>query len=244
MADLRPGDWLRATTRQAAARPCQFRFRMFTGLVEALGEIVAVRDQPPGKRLILRAGTASGASLGASIAINGCCLTVVEMDGDQLSFEAGPETLARTNLGLLTPGSRVNIEQSLRVGDRLGGHFVTGHVDGLGTLVSRHDDRDWATFWFRVPAELALQMASKGSVAVDGVSLTLVEVDHDRFSVCLIPHTLAHTTLGGLQVGAAVNIETDLLAKYVLRQGPPADTSVRCGEPLGSHPVGPAESGD
>ena len=218
---------------------------MFTGLVEALAEIVAICDQPPGKRITLRAAqTAATAALGESIAINGCCLTVVGIDGGALAFEAGPETLARTNLGSLVQGSRVNLEQSLRFGDRLGGHFVTGHVDGLGTLVSRHDDRDWATFWFRVPAELARQMASKGSVAVDGVSLTLVEVDHDRFSVALIPHTLGLTTLGGLQVGAAVNIETDLLAKYVLRQAGVADNTARCGEPLGSYSMGLDETDD
>jgi riboflavin synthase len=217
---------------------------MFTGLVQGLAEVVALVDQPPGKRLTLRATQAAGAALGDSIAINGCCLTVVAIDGDRLAFEAGPETLSRTNLGALAVGSRVNIEQSLRVGDRLGGHFVTGHVDGLGVLVSRHDDRDWSTFWFRVPAELSQQMASKGSVAVDGVSLTLVEVDHDRFSVALIPHTLRHTTLGGLQLGAAVNIETDLLAKYVLRQGPAADLSIRCGEPPASQSVGTCETND
>jgi len=217
---------------------------MFTGLVEDLAEIVAVRDQPPGKRITLRAPqAAASAALGASIAINGCCLTVVAKGGGTLDFEAGPETLSRTNLGTLAAGSRVNVEQSLRVGDRLGGHFVTGHVDGLGTLVSRHDDHDWSTFWFRVPAALSQQMASKGSVAVDGVSLTLVEVDHDRFSVALIPHTLAHTTLGGLKVGALVNIETDLLAKYVLRQAVSENTAL-CGEALGSHAAELADGDD
>jgi riboflavin synthase len=126
--------------------------------------------------------------------------------------------LSRTNLGSLAPGDRVNVEHSLRAGDPLGGHFVTGHVDGIGHLDARADERDWSLFWFRVPRPLTRQMASKGSVAVDGVSLTLVDVEADRFSVALIPHTLRMTTLGKLQPGDAVIIETDLLAKYVERQ--------------------------
>ena len=140
---------------------------------------------------------------------------MVSNDGQDLSFEAGPETLARTNLGSLVLGSLVNVEPSLRVGDAMGGHFVTGHIDGSGTLSARQDDRDWSTFWFTVDARLTRQMASKGSVAVDGVSLTLVEVEGERFSVALIPHTLESTTLGGLKAGDVVNIETDVLAKYV-----------------------------
>jgi riboflavin synthase len=118
----------------------------------------------------------------------------------------------------LKPGSQLNIERSLRAGDRLGGHFVTGHIDGLGTLASRTDDGDWSTFWFRAPLELTRQMASKGSIAVDGVSLTLVDVEANRFSVALIPHTLGATTLGQLRPGDTVNLETDVLAKYVERQ--------------------------
>lgn len=192
---------------------------MFTGLVEALGTVVALKDEPPGKRLVLRAGdVAAGAKLGDSIAINGCCLTVVAVDGETLEFEAGPETLARTNLGRLELGSPVNLERSLCVGDRLGGHFVSGHIDGTGTLDERIDDGDWSTCWFTMPPDLGRQMASKGSVAVDGVSLTLVEVEPARFSVALIPHTLEVTTLGKLQPGDPVNLETDLLAKYVQKQ--------------------------
>jgi riboflavin synthase len=148
------------------------------------------------------------------VAINGCCLTVVAIDGELLAFDAGPETLQRTNLGRLVVGSNVNMERSLRVGDRLSGHFVSGHIDGNGTLEVRQDDKDWSTFWFRVPPALTRQMVSKGSIAVDGVSLTLVDVEPNRFSVALIPHTLQITTLGQLQTGDAVNIETDLLAKY------------------------------
>jgi riboflavin synthase len=192
---------------------------MFTGLVEELGTVVSLTPRGAAVELALRGAlVASDAEIGASIAINGCCLTVVRRDGDVLTFEAGSETLSRTNLGRLQAGSRVNLERSLRVGDRLGGHYVSGHIDGLGELVRRTEEGPWAFLWFRVPAELARQMASKGSVAVDGVSLTLVEVTADHFSVALIPHTLSVTTLGMLQVGDAVNIETDLLAKYVQRQ--------------------------
>ena len=159
---------------------------MFSGLVEALGSVVEVADQGPGKRLVIDAGVvAEDAEIGASIANNGCCLTVVERDGLRLSFDAGPETLERTNIGKLTAGMGVNLERSLRMSDRLGGHFVTGHVDGAGTLDQRIDDEDWSTFWFRVPASLTKQMASKGSIAVDGVSLTLVDVELERFSVAL-----------------------------------------------------------
>ncbi len=191
---------------------------MFTGLVQTLAQVVGVQLQPPGKRLRLRVPGVTDAVLGESIAVNGCCLTVVGIQGEELAFDAGPETLARTNLGRLTAGSPVNVERSLSLGDRLGGHLVTGHIDGLGTLDRRDEDRDWATLWFCVPPALARQMASKGSVAIDGVSLTLVDVAHDRFSVALIPHTLAVTTLGKLAPGDTVNIETDLLAKYVERQ--------------------------
>lgn len=192
---------------------------MFTGLVEELGTITALVPQGAAVELSLRAPlVAADAAIGDSIAVNGCCLTVVRRDLDVLTFEAGSETLSRTNLGRLKSGSRVNLERSLRVGDRLGGHYVSGHIDGLGALVERREEGPWAFLWFRVPGELSRQMASKGSIAVDGVSLTLVEVTSDRFSVALIPHTLAVTTLGALQTGDAVNLETDLLAKYVQRQ--------------------------
>jgi riboflavin synthase len=192
---------------------------MFTGLVETLAPVERLVYEPPGKRLVVREPRfAAEAALGESIAVNGCCLTVVAVEGETLAFQAGPETLDRANLGRLRPGDLVNLERSLRVGDRLGGHFVTGHVDGLATLDRRDDEGDWSTLWFRVPPALTHQMASKGSVAVDGVSLTLVDVETDRFSVALIPHTLDATTLGKLQIGDAVNIETDLLAKYAQKQ--------------------------
>ena len=192
---------------------------MFTGLVQSLAEVTAIVAESPGVRLsIVEADIASQASLGDSIAINGCCLTVVSNDQQTLEFEAGPETLQRTTLGGLTVGDRVNLETSLCMGDTLGGHLVSGHIDKVGCVDQRQDDQEWSTFWIRVPGELTRQMASKGSVAVDGVSLTLVDVEQERFSVALIPHTLAVTTLGSKQPGDAVNLETDLLAKYVQRQ--------------------------
>ena len=155
--------------------------------------------------------------VGDSICVNGCCLTVVAIEGPTFAFQAGPETLARTNLGELRPGRAVNLERALPVNGRLGGHFVSGHIDGAGRLLERVDSGDWATFWISVPRELARQTASKGSIAVDGVGLTIVDSEPDRFSVALIPFTRSETTLGRLAVGDRVNLETDILAKYVQR---------------------------
>ncbi|MBL8892332.1 MAG: riboflavin synthase [Planctomycetaceae bacterium] len=198
---------------------------MFTGLVQAKTRITRITPEGSGCRIVLQrpvdtpeCSFRDRVSLGASIAINGCCLTVVHYDERQWEFEAGSETLARTNLGQLHTGDEVNIETSLRLGDPLGGHWVTGHIDGLGTLVDRSNDGKWSTYRFEVPPALARQMASKGSVAVDGVSLTLVEVTSDQFTVALIPHTLEVTTLGSRNPGDSVNLETDVLAKYVERQ--------------------------
>ena len=191
---------------------------MFTGLVETMGTIAKIVDQPPGKRFSIDAGlVAEGAALGDSICINGCCLTVVEINESTLDFEAGEETLSRTNLGQLASGDKVNLERSLAVGDRLGGHYVTGHVDDLGTLLERTEDPPWANLRFRMPTRLSSQVAAKGSIAIDGISLTVVDADEDSFSVALIPHTLSVTTLGHRNVGDQVNLETDVLAKYVQR---------------------------
>ena len=196
---------------------------MFTGLVEELATVEETARtggrKNPAMRLTVNAPLVSkDARIGDSIAVNGCCLTVVEKARSRLMFEAGSETLSRTNLGRLEKGDRVNLERSLKVGDRLGGHLVTGHIDGSATVIKRNDAGEWSTIVFGLNQRLTRQMASKGSVAVDGVSLTLVSVDNDRFSVALIPHTLARTTLGKIAVGDVVNIETDLLAKYVERQ--------------------------
>lgn len=192
---------------------------MFAGLIEAHVEVVQIENQPEGIRLtVQRPQFFDDVQIGDSIAIQGCCLTVVDLTAQLLGFQAGRETLSRTNLGKLTPGHRVNIERSLRLGDRIGGHLVTGHVDGLGIVVERHDRADWSDVVFDAPVELLVQMASKGSITVDGVSLTLVQVSQTQFSVALIPHTLSATTLGSLQVGDRVHLETDVLAKYVQRQ--------------------------
>jgi len=191
---------------------------MFSGIVEARGTVAEIRSEPPGCRLIIRERKLAGqAKVADSVSINGCCLTVIDVTGDTMAFQAGPETLARTNLGDLKAGGVINLERALSVGDRLGGHFVSGHIDGTGELVSREDHGDWSFLWFSVPRRLARQMASKGSIAVDGVSLTIVDSEPERFSVALIPYTLAVTTLGPLAIGDKVNLETDILAKYVER---------------------------
>lgn len=193
---------------------------MFTGLVEALSRIQEVRPQGPGIDFFVeRPGDWTDIAIGDSVSINGCCLTVVECaPGQAMVFQAGSETCSRTNLGELKAGDAVNLERALAVGDRLGGHYVTGHIDAVGEIQSRTEEGDWSTFRIKVPAELTRQMASKGSVAVDGVSLTLVDVGPDWFTVALIPHTLSVTTLGRKAEGDRVNIETDVLAKYVQQQ--------------------------
>jgi riboflavin synthase len=191
---------------------------MFTGLVEACGRVAAVVREPPGICLMVEAGAvAEGVRLGDSICVNGCCLSVVRIDNDAIAFELGPETLARTTFGGVAVGAAVNLERSLRLSDRLGGHLVTGHVDGVGRVAARTEDGEWVTCRFTAPPALLAHLAPKGSVAVDGVSLTVVDVTASDFSVALIPHTLAATTLGTRNVGDRVNLETDLVAKYVTR---------------------------
>lgn len=194
---------------------------MFTGLVEALGRVERVRNENAGRRFTL-AWPGLGAAgdplaVGESVAVNGCCLTVVEAapGGDAFVVQAGPETLRRTNLGGFAPGDPVNLERALRAGDRLGGHFVQGHVDATAALVERRPEGEWEFLAFAIDPEWTPLMVPKGSVAVDGVSLTLVDVGPAGFSVMLIPHTLAVTTLGSLRPGRKVNIETDMLAKHV-----------------------------
>ena len=192
---------------------------MFTGLVEEKGIVQDLTSTGETADISIKAILVSDVvSIGDSVAINGCCLTVVAVEGQVLTFQAGTETLSRTNLGELEAGSPVNLERALAVGQRMGGHYVSGHVDALGTVDQRNNDGQWAEFWFKVPKDLTRQMASKGSITVDGISLTLVDVESDRFSVALIPHTLDVTTLGNRNVGDTVNIETDLLAKYVQQQ--------------------------
>jgi len=191
---------------------------MFTGLVESTVSLVESTRAGTGKRMGFDLGRlGEGVRIGDSIALNGCCLTVVEILGATCWFELGAETLSRTSLGKLELLHLANCERSLKVGERMGGHFVTGHVDGQANLDRRRDEGEWSYFYFTAPLSLLRQMASKGSITVDGVSLTLVDANDQFFSVALIPHTLANTTLGTLQVGDQVNLETDVLAKYVQR---------------------------
>lgn len=190
---------------------------MFTGLVETMGRITGVASDPFGRRLSIdMPAIREGLAIGDSIAINGCCLTVVELSPTGADFQAGPETLQRTNLGRLVVGDRVNLERAMLADGRLGGHMVQGHVDGLGKVRSRQADGEWETVWFEV-GPLTQQLVPKGSVAIDGVSLTVCEVTDDAISVMLIPHTQAVTTIGSRAVGDAVNIETDVLGKYVAK---------------------------
>jgi riboflavin synthase len=185
-------------------------------LVQALGTVKSVTDARAGRRLrIVEAEIAPKLEIGESVAVNGACLTVVAREGDSFDFEAGPETLAKTTLGQLVAGDRVNLERSLRMGDPLGGHFVTGHVDCLGTILEETVTGDWITVWFGFPLEFGELLVAKGSVAVDGVSLTVVDAQRDRFSVMLIPHTRSVTTLGLKKPGTTVNLEFDLFAKHV-----------------------------
>jgi riboflavin synthase len=187
---------------------------MFTGIVRELGTVEAF----DGSRLVVVATeTAAGSAVGDSVAVAGVCLTVVETDGVRLAFDVVPETLACTALGGLERGGAVNVEPSLRVGDRLGGHVVQGHVDTVGHIRSVTPDGDGRRVWVDAPEEVLGYCIEKGSIAVDGVSLTVAALDESGFEVALIPHTLDVTTLGWLEPGDSVNLEPDVLAKVVER---------------------------
>lgn len=189
---------------------------MFTGIVKELGEVERIKVSADGARLAIRAPeTASRAQVGDSVAINGVCLTVVDKAGSRLWFDAVQETLRRSNLGRLKPGDRVNLEDALRVGEAMGGHFVQGHVDATGTVQRLVPQGNAVVMVVGVGEEWMRYVVPKGSVAVDGVSLTVVDVGASDFSVWLIPHTRAVTTLGFRQVGDEVNVEFDMLAKYI-----------------------------
>ena len=196
---------------------------MFTGIVSDLGEIIEVQEKAENLRRITIGCSYNPESIdiGASIACSGTCLTVVErgMRGNRAFFavDAAAETLRLTTAGGWQPGRRLNLERALRLGDELGGHMVSGHVDGLAELIARDDFLDSSGLTFRVPAELARFIAPKGSVALDGISLTVNEVEGDTFTVLLIPHTLKVTTFGALAVGAQVNLEVDQMARYAAR---------------------------
>lgn len=191
---------------------------MFTGIVEELGTVAAVEDQGDAIRLGIRATTVlEDAGLGDSISVNGCCLTVTTVEGDTWVADVMQETLDKTSLRGVRPGDRVNLERAVTADKRLGGHIVQGHVDGVGTVISRTPSEHWEVVEIEIPTALSRYLVDKGSITVDGVSLTVVEAGDDRFSVSLIPETLARTTLGARQPGDRVNLEVDVIAKYVER---------------------------
>ncbi|MEV7785544.1 riboflavin synthase [Streptomyces sp. NPDC088106] len=191
---------------------------MFTGIVEELGEITAVETLDDACRFRLRGPVVTqGARHGDSIAVNGVCLTVVEHEGDEFTADVMAETLSRSSLGALAVGSRVNLERPTAVGSRLGGHIVQGHVDGTGEIVGREPSENWEIVRISLPADLSRYVVEKGSITVDGISLTVVDAADDHFTVSLIPTTLALTTLGRKQPGDPVNLEVDIIAKYVER---------------------------
>jgi riboflavin synthase len=193
---------------------------MFTGIVTDIGEITAIKPggQTGDRRFVVRTRhDMKPVPMGASIACSGCCLTVIEKGADWFAVEASGETLDKTHLGDWKEGSRINLEMSLKLGDELGGHLVYGHVDGVGKVAAMTPEGGSVRFVFEVPADLAPFIASKGSVAVDGISLTVNEVRGNRFGVNVISHTQAVTTLGQAKVGQRVNLEVDMLARYVQR---------------------------
>ncbi|RIV37754.1 riboflavin synthase [Micromonospora radicis] len=201
---------------------------MFTGIVEELGEVVGITPTAEDSALVAIRGplVTSDARHGDSIAVNGVCLTVVDVDGGVFTADVMGETLRRSALGALRAGERVNLERAAALGSRLGGHLVQGHVDGVGEVLSREPAPRWETVRFRLPAGLARYVVEKGSITVDGVSLTVAEVGADWFAVGLIPTTLSLTTLGARTPGDQVNLEMDVLAKYVERllgAGSPVD---------------------
>jgi riboflavin synthase len=191
---------------------------MFTGIVEELGTIERIEDQGDALRLTVRAATVlEDVHLGDSISVNGCCLTVAATDDGTWTADVMQETLDKTSLRGATPGDRVNLERAARVDSRLGGHIVQGHVDGVGTVVRRTPSEHWEVVEIALPRELSRYLVDKGSVTVEGVSLTVAGLDDRGFAIALVQHTLAVTTLGGLEPGDTVNLEADVLAKYVER---------------------------
>lgn len=191
---------------------------MFTGIVEEIGVVVALEERPDAARLTVEGPlVTSDVHPGDSIAVNGVCLTVVDPGEDRFSADVMAETLRRSSLGALSVGSPVNLERAARVDARIGGHIVQGHVDGVAVVRSIEPSENWTTVSFELPDGLARYVVEKGSITVDGVSLTVVSVDDTSFSVSLIPVTLTHTILGSRSVGDRVNIEVDVLAKYVER---------------------------
>jgi riboflavin synthase len=189
---------------------------MFSGIIEERGTVAANRIADQG-RLVLRTPLAGSLTLGASVSVNGCCLSVVEQGEDEIAVDVMPESARRTTIGTLTAGDAVNLEAALRLGDVVGGHLVTGHVDGVAQVVSTQDEGNSVVVTLRAAHTQVAQMVSKGSVALDGISLTLIDVGADTFSVALIPITRERTSAGQWAAGSRVNLETDLIAKQVER---------------------------
>jgi len=192
---------------------------MFTGIIEATGRIARIEPRGGDVRLVVEAGSLGldDVAIGDSISVSGVCLTAIALDGDTFAADVSNETLSVTSLGALAVGAAVNLEKAMRLSDRLGGHLVSGHIDGVGRVVSVEPDARSQRWTFELPAELARYVASKGSIAIDGVSLTVNEVDDRRFGVNLIPHTVEVTTFRDRRAGDSVNIEVDLVARYVER---------------------------
>ena len=191
---------------------------MFTGIVRELGSVVSAEEVSGGRALVVHApATAAAARVGDSVAVDGVCLTAATIDRHEIAFHAVPETIARTTLGGLHAGDPVNVEPALRAGDELGGHYVQGHVDAVGTIESVEAEGEGLRVFVSAPEEVLRYCVEKGSITVDGVSLTVAELSDDAFAVALVPHTLEATTLSALRPGQAVNLEADVLAKYVER---------------------------
>jgi riboflavin synthase len=191
---------------------------VFTGIVRELGVVVSAEEAGGGRALVVRApNSAAAAAVGDSVAVNGCCLTATGISGEELAFHAVPETIARTTLGGLERDDRVNVESALRAGDELGGHYVQGHVDAVGRIQSVEAEGDGLRVFVDAPEDVLRYCVEKGSITVDGVSLTVAELSSDAFAVALVPHTLGATTLSALRPGQPVNLEADVLAKYVER---------------------------
>jgi riboflavin synthase len=186
---------------------------VFTGIVQERGTVVA----PPPRLVVEATGVAADAAIGDSVSVDGCCLTVTAIDGVRLAFDAVPETLRRTTLGALAAGAPVNLEPALRAGDRMGGHWVQGHVDAVGELVSAEPEGEAVNMTFTAPETVLRYVIEKGSICVNGISLTVTAFDEQGFSVSIIPHTLEVTNLGSLRAGGRVNLESDLIGKYVER---------------------------
>ncbi|TMA45661.1 MAG: riboflavin synthase [Deltaproteobacteria bacterium] len=204
---------------------------MFTGIIQTIGRLEERRPSGSGARLTIATPRRLRELLvGESVSVNGACLTVTRLAGKRFTVDVSPETLRRTTLGRLAAGTRVNLERALRLGDRMGGHLVQGHVDGVGKLAAIRAEGDWRAYRFRAPAQLAPYLVKKGSIAVDGVSLTVAACRDARFTVALIPHSLAETTLGERRPGDRVNLEADVLLKQVaalLRASPPTGRETR-----------------